>query len=202
MKIRFLLSMMCLLLLCGCKTAAKSAPVPAENTGADTSVVSSVSASGGEVKMPAVVPSGSPAPQSSLSFEKSGEDVAYGFASEGLLKVSGGLLTIHVAGQALECDISIAEGASVRLMLTNGAAFTGTFLTDYPQSAFVTLDECSTWALSADTAVSGITNGNAAFANIVSNGYSITYDSSIEENSYLNSNSLQLPGGGFLTPII
>ena len=188
------------LLLSGCEHAAVAEkPAPVENT----ATVSMASASGGEVKLPAPTPSGSPAPQSSLTFEKENDDVSYQFTDDGhVLKVSGGLLTVRVVAQALKCDIQVAGDARVRLMLLKGAAFTGTVTADLQDCVAVELDEKSTWTLTADTGVGGIVNGDTAFQNVISGGFSLSYDSELGENAYLAGEAKLLPGGGYLTPNI
>ena len=197
--VRVLALTMCLL-LGGCSAAANAEKPPAVEK---TATVSMASANGGEVKVPAPTPSLSPAPQSSLTFEKENDGVSYQFSADSsLLKISGGQLTVRVVAQALKCDIRVAEGAAVRLVLTEGAAFTGTFETDLQDSVTMLLDEKSNWTLTADTAVGGLINLDTTFQNIASGGCSLSYNSELTENAYLGGEAKLLPGGGYLTPNI
>lgn len=204
MKARIVILLMCcVLLMNGCKMETKASASAAETPAQPvTDVVSTISADGGEVKMPVPSPSGSPTPQSSLTFEKESEAVSYQFISDGQLQVDGGLLTIQVSGQAFKCEITVSEGASVRLQLSNAAAFTGTIRGKDAQCEFVIMDAASTWTLTEDTTVCSVVNEDMTFQNIQSQGCSLTYNASSEDSAYLQNASYALPGGGYLTPII
>lgn len=116
--------------------------------------------------------------------------------------ISGGCMEITVAGKAWTADLAAEEGASLRLILKDGAAYTGTVTGASIQDVYVSLDATSTWTLTGDVNVGGIVNADASFANIRSNGYAVQYDSEYADNAYLGGAAKQLPGGGFLTPII
>ncbi len=124
--------------------------------------------------------------------DASGADVA----------ITGGCVEITVDRRAFAHNIEVAEGASVRLILKNGAAFTGAVHSSSVQDVYVSLDADSTWTLTEDTAVGGLVNADASFANVQSAGFSLQYDSEYADNAYLAAAAKQLPGGGFLTPII
>ena len=81
-------------------------------------------------------------------------------------------------------------------------SLTGTFGESLPARVSVSLDAASTWTLDADAYVSVFLNADTAQQNIVSNGHSIFYDSSAEQNAPLGGNTFALPGGGYLTPMI
>lgn len=116
--------------------------------------------------------------------------------------ISGGAVEITVNQSTLDRSIRVEEGASLRLLLENGAVFSGAIASADLQSVYVSLDTASVWQLAADTAVGGIVNQDSSFSNIHSEGFALEYDSESAHNAYLAGAAKQLPGGGFLTPVI
>ena len=104
--------------------------------------------------------------------------------------------------KAIERKRKIGDGATLWIELQNGASLSGTFGESLPARVSVSLDAASTWTLDADAYVSVFLNADTAQQNIVSNGHSIFYDSSAEQNAPLGGNTFALPGGGYLTPLI
>lgn len=184
----------------GCDRVAPEAKV--EVPAVTPAVVSMASAEGGEVQMTAL-PTSAPTPQSAIVFEKGSESARYSFSDGNtVLNVEAGELTVRIAGQAFKCEIIVADEASVHLILSEGAAFTGTFRASTASAASITLDETSTWALSDDTAVGALIDADSTFQNIDSKGFSLSYDSEHEANAPLAARSFKLIGGGYLMPII
>ena len=109
---------------------------------------------------------------------------------------------LRLDGTALSAAPVIGEGATLWIELQNGSSLTGTFGESLPARSSVSLDAASAWTLDADAYVSVFLDADAALQNIVSNGHSIFYDSSAEQNAPLGGNTLALPGGGYLTPLI
>ncbi|HRX58819.1 MAG TPA: hypothetical protein P5075_08610 [Eubacteriales bacterium] len=130
------------------------------------------------------------------------ENTTLNSAQSVLITVLSGECTLDASAQALEGDFSIAEDAFLTLHLSNGSSFTGTPGDELPARMSLTLDASSTWTLTGDACLSVFTNGDATHQNIVSNGFSIYYDSNLTENEALGGQSFTLPGGGFLAPII
>ncbi len=120
----------------------------------------------------------------------------------GDLTLSGGPGELLVDGGALNRDIQVEEGASIHLILQNGASFTGTIHSQSIQDVSVTMDASSRWTLTADTGVGAIVNADTAFSNLLSQGFSLQYDSENAANAYLSGEAKSLPGNGFLSPII
>ena len=56
--------------------------------------------------------------------------------------------------------------------------------------------------MTEDASVSGFVDRDQTLANIDSNGYIIYYDYDNPINAWIGGQTLPLPGGGFLTPII
>jgi len=119
-----------------------------------------------------------------------------------LIAVLSGECKLLASGQALSGAVSVADGATLLLALQDGSAFTGAFPAGPPARASVSLDASSTWTLTADCYVTTFVNADAMHQNIISNGFSIYYDSNAPENAALGGQSFLLPGGGFLAPLI
>lgn len=119
-----------------------------------------------------------------------------------LVLAQSGDSRLTLDGTALAAAPVIGDGATLWIELQNGASLTGTFGESLPARASVSLDASSTWTLDADAYVSVFLNADTAQQNIVSNGHSIFYDSSAEQNAPLAGNTFALPGGGYLTPLI
>lgn len=184
----------------GCR-AVKPETVP-EAPAATPSVISMESQNGGEVQI-AALPSSAPTPQSAIVFEKNGDSAHYTFSDgNARLDVEAGELTIRVSGQAFTCEIHIADGACVHLILSDGAAFTGTFRAATANAANITLDAASTWTLTDDTTVGAFIDADTGCQNIDSGGFSLSYDSENAANAPLAAGSVKLVGGGYLMPII
>lgn len=109
---------------------------------------------------------------------------------------------LMLEGTALSAAPVIDEFATLWLELKNGSSLIGTFGESLPARASVSLDAASTWTLDADAYVTVFLNADTTNANIVSNGYSIYYDSNAPENEPLGGQSYALPGGGYLVPLI
>ena len=118
------------------------------------------------------------------------------------LRVLSGANELVLGGTAITASPILAEGAALKLILQNGASFTGELGNEPPAKVSVTLDAKSTLSLSADTYLVALVNADAAHQNIQSNGFSLYYDSNAPENAYLGGQSFALPGGGYLTPMI
>ena len=71
-----------------------------------------------------------------------------------------------------------------------------------PRAATVILDGSSIWTVTEDTYVGILLNTDTSFSNMVSNGFTVYYDSSLEGNAWLDGKSYALSGGGYLVPII
>ena len=117
-------------------------------------------------------------------------------------EVVGIATSVTLAQQTLSGDISMGEDAECALTIGDGSEFSGTFLYQGAADVSVTLSESGVWRLTADTDVDVFIDADMTFANVVSNGFSITYDAEDERNAWLNHGAYELPGGGFIVPII
>lgn len=130
------------------------------------------------------------------------QNVSLSIAGGEMIRIPAGTLRLVLIGQTLTGGVSIQDDALLLLTLTQNSVFTGTFGDKLPATAGVFLDESSAWNLTSDTQVRAFVNADATHQNIVSNGFSIHYDSNIEENAPLQAQTYPLPGGGYLAPII
>lgn len=119
-----------------------------------------------------------------------------------LVHAPSGDSRLMLDGTSLASAPVIEETATLWLELKNKSSLIGTFGESLPARASVSLDATSTWTLDTDAYVTVFLNADTKNANIVSNGFTIYYDSNAPENEPLGSQSYPLPGGGYLVPLI
>ena len=101
--------------------------------------------------------------------------------------------------KALTGKILANNISKVKLALTDGSSWRGSLNEDnQADSASIALDRSSSWELTANSYVTSISDKDASFANIKSNGHNIYYAAS--QNSALAGRTIDLPGGGKLLP--
>ncbi len=117
---------------------------------------------------------------SGVTLNNEGSDVLLSVCGDGWSGASN-IATLNADGQALQGMILVGDDSTLNLNLSNGSAFEGAIsgeITNAKGSAVsseigtvhVTLDETSTWALTADTSITSF-SGNAE--NVISNGYTL-----------------------------
>ncbi len=114
---------------------------------------------------------------------------------------NGGKLLLFGVNQKYSGDIACDESSKVKLVLTEGSSYSGTF--DAKASAAyskVYLSRDSAWNVTGDSHVSSLRNGDKKCRNIRSGGYTIYYDKTREANDWLGGKTVSLPGGGKLQP--
>ena len=111
---------------------------------------------------------------------------------------------LDAMGTELSGDVKLAvdDDATVSISLSGDSRWTGTIVSDTVQNIHVSLDATSTWTLTAETSVDSFMDGDGTFANIQSGGYNLYYNASNENNASLKAQSYELPGGGYLSPMI
>lgn len=111
-----------------------------------------------------------------------------------------GCLTLKGISQKLEGRLRCGKNSEANLNLTKGSKFKGSI--DAKDAAVsISLDQSSTWNVTADSYVSEIKNRNFRCRNIKSNGHTIYYDAANSSNSWLKGGTISLPGGGSLVPL-
>ena len=110
----------------------------------------------------------------------------------------------------LDCTDSAVTGelfaesseSELALSLKNGSVLTGCSYDDSLMSLHVSLDASSSWVLTEDSFVARFEDDDQSLSNLISNGFSLYYNSEYEGNEWLSGRTLSLPGGGYLIPLI
>lgn len=111
---------------------------------------------------------------------------------------NGGNATLTADGQALTGDLVADDISTLAVALTNRSTLTGAIT-----NGSLSLDKSSTWTVTADSVLTGLSGAaisKTSISNIVGNGFTVTYDSSLTANSALGGGTFTLAGGGTLTP--
>ena len=114
---------------------------------------------------------------------------------------NGGNVTLNAAKQTLKGDITCDSISSAEINLTKGSSLTGAIDTANTGDVSVTLDSTSKWNVTADSYVTAITDADATYSNIISNGHTIYYSASDSRNSALGGKTVTLSDGGRLVPV-
>ena len=115
---------------------------------------------------------------------------------------NGGDFVLKASNQKLTGDILCDEISTVNVELTEESILKGTINGDKSgKEVRISLDENSSWEVTGDSCITSITDEDESLKNIISNGYSIYYDSSDSANEWLNGQTIALDDGGELTPM-
>ena len=96
---------------------------------------------------------------------------AAGWGSEGS---NGGQVTLNASSQEIAGDMIVDEVSNLNLYLTDGSALTGSINSEGAAGeVYVELSEDSTWTLTADSHITGLTCDTDS---VVLNGYTLTVD--------------------------
>jgi len=89
--------------------------------------------------------------------------------------------------------------STLDIILQNSSSLTGNI-----QEASVSIDSSSVWTLTANSILIGFVDPDGisglTVTNVIGNGYSVHYDSSLSDNDYLDGLTYSLVNGGELTP--
>lgn len=118
-----------------------------------------------------------------------------------ILQIEDGDLEIQMKGQQLSGRLHAGYG-NLTVILEGESVFCGVIDGENPQGISLILDASSIWTVTEDTRVGVLLDTDTTLSNIVSNGFTVYYDSSLEQNAWLESKSHSLPGGGYLVPLI
>ena len=120
---------------------------------------------------------------SGVNLVNEGSDVLLSVCDDGWNGASN-IAELVADGQVLNGTVLVGDNSTFTLILTNGSSFEGCFSGEIANAkgtkisaetgtVHVTLDDTSTWTLTADTSVSSF-DGDAA--NVISNGYTLYVD--------------------------
>lgn len=108
---------------------------------------------------------------------------------------------VYVSSSNLDGDLIAVNGSSIDWYLNDHSVWTGSARLDNDVNTGalgVYLDKTSAWILTADVALQNFTG---SLDNVVSNGFSITYNASAEANAWLGGATKDLTGGGKISPM-
>jgi hypothetical protein len=112
---------------------------------------------------------------------------------------NGGTVSFTADNENLTGSIVTDSISSVTATLKNGSSLTGAINT-----AALSLDATSSWTVTADSALTCLTDASGisgtSIKNIIGNGYTVTYDRSLAANSALGGKTYTLVKGGTLSP--
>jgi hypothetical protein len=111
----------------------------------------------------------------------------------------GGTVSFLAEGDSLAGNVVADASSSITLSLTKGSSLSGAV-----QLAGVSLDSTSTWNVTAPSAVTVFADplllDAPTLANVIGNGFTVTYDAARPENAALGGRTYALAGGGSLAP--
>lgn len=118
---------------------------------------------------------------------------------------NGGNAVLIADAQTLSGDFSADTISTLDVTLENSSTLTGAINPDNTaQAASLTMDETSTWTVTADSYLSVLLDDGgidgSTITNIVGNGHAVYYDASLEANSALGGLTYTLVNGGTLQP--
>lgn len=133
---------------------------------------------------------------SGVLLSASGNDGEWGTAGQ-----NGGRVTLEATNQTLEGDIVADSLSTLSLRLMNSAWSGALNEENTAKTVELSLDADSTWTLTGDSYVHALSNEDTSCSNIFSSGYTLYYDAQNSANDWLEGRTLQLEGGGQLTPM-
>jgi hypothetical protein len=119
---------------------------------------------------------------------------------------NGGNVVLTADGQTLSGDMIADSISSLTVSLENGSALTGAINADNTASeANVTLDDSSTWIVTADSYLATFSESSgisgSSISNVTGDGHTVYYDASLDANAALGGQTYTLVNGGMLTPM-
>lgn len=115
---------------------------------------------------------------------------------------NGGLVTFNAEAQTLTGNITVDEISTLALTLKSSTTLISTVNAENTAKEItITLDSTSKWEVTGDSYITALTDEDSTLSNIISNGYTIYYDSTNSANSWLNGETVTLSDGGTLTPM-
>ncbi len=118
---------------------------------------------------------------------------------------NGGTAILVADSQTLNGDLVADSISGLNITLQNNSALTGAINSDKTaKDASLTLDQSSTWTLTADSYLTSLSDADGisgtSVSNIVGNGHNVYYDASSTANAALNGQTYSLVNGGQLMP--
>lgn len=115
---------------------------------------------------------------------------------------NGANVTLNAANQELSGTVEADSISSILINLEKSSKLTSTINSNKSaQSVKLKLSKDSAWNVTGNSYLTALTDEDTTLANINSNGFTIYYDKSNSANSWLDGKTIDLTGGGKLTPI-
>jgi hypothetical protein len=119
---------------------------------------------------------------------------------------NGGTILFSASGQSLTGNIVADQISSITAGLQNKSSLKGTINAEHTAKAVnLTLDASSTWEVTADSYLAGLTDpdgiSGSSITNIIGDGHNVYYDASLTTNSALGGKTYSLVNGGELLPL-
>lgn len=116
---------------------------------------------------------------------------------------NGGHAQLLATRQLLSGDIICDEISSAVLVLCENATFTGAINPDGAAlEARLFLSDDAVWIVTAASHLNVLIDEDETLSNIISGGFTVTYDAQREENAWLNGQCYTLSDGGQLVPFV
>jgi len=115
---------------------------------------------------------------------------------------NGADVTLNAKNQVLDGTIEVDSISTLQLNLFEKSSLSGTINSNNTaKSVTLNLSSDSTWTVTGDSYLTVLTDEDSSLSNINDKGFTIYYDSSNSQNSWLNGETKTLKDGGKLTPI-
>jgi hypothetical protein len=120
-------------------------------------------------------------------------------AGTGSGNTGAGVATLRMSRVRLMGNLLTGGSGTISATLANGATLTGTI-----NKAALALDGTSVWKVTGNSTLTTFSDTAAisgdSIKNVIGNGHTVTYDSSLSANKLLGGKTYRLSGGGTLTP--
>ncbi|GAU77692.1 copper amine oxidase N-terminal domain-containing protein [Fusibacter sp. 3D3] len=115
---------------------------------------------------------------------------------------NGSSMIFNASNQILKGAITVDSISSLTLNLTDDSVFAGSIdVSNTAKYIELNLDLDSSISLTATSYVDVLTDKDTTLSNIISNGYTLYYNASEDDNAWLKSKTISLSGGGYLKPL-
>lgn len=115
---------------------------------------------------------------------------------------NGSDITLNADTQKLKGDVVLDKISTAVLTLKNNSTLQGAVNTaKTAKSVSLFLDKSSIWNVTADSYLTSLADADTTLKNIISNGHTIYYNSTISSNSWLGGKTITLADGGKLVPM-
>lgn len=110
--------------------------------------------------------------------------------------------SIYVEDSNIMGDLVAYNGSTININLAGYSNWVGKAYSGFGSASFgVSLDNSSTWVLTANVSLQNFTDSDSTLSNVQSQGFSIMYNSTAVANEALGGKTISLNGGGQALPM-